>query len=35
MADEVKKSVGYSDTPIIPGSCWHVHDGDRPQPRVV
>jgi len=35
MADAVKKSLGYSDTPIIPGSCWHVHDGDRPQPRVV
>ena len=35
MAEEIKKSVGYSDTPIIPGSCWHVHDGSRPQPRVV
>ena len=31
MAD----SVGYSDTPIIPGGNWHVHDADRPQPRVV
>ena len=27
--------LGYSDTPIIPGSNWHVHDGDRPQPRIV
>lgn len=27
--------LGYSDTPIIPGTHWHVHDGDRPQPRVV
>lgn len=29
------KSLGYSDTPIIPGTKWHVHDGDRPQPRIV
>lgn len=27
--------TGYQDTPLIPGSQWHVHDGDRPQPRVV
>jgi hypothetical protein len=27
--------LGYSDTPIIPGTHWHVHDGDRPQPRIV
>lgn len=30
-----KKSIGYSDTPIIPNQKWHVHDGDRPQPRIV
>ena len=35
MAAEQKKSIGYSDTPIIPGTQYHVHDGDRPQPRVV
>lgn len=29
------KSLGYKDTPLIPGTQWHVHDGDRPQPRVV
>lgn len=29
------KSLGYKDTPIIPGTQWHVHDGDRPQPRIV
>ena len=28
-------SLGYQDTPIIPGSTWHVHDGERPQPRIV
>jgi len=27
--------LGYSDTPLIPGTNWHVHDGDRPQPRIV
>lgn len=27
--------VGYKDTPLIPGTQWHVHDSDRPQPRVV
>ena len=31
MAD----SIGYSDTPLIPDSKWHVHDGERPQPQVV
>ena len=34
--DESKpRKIGYSDTPIIPGQKWHVHDGDRPQPRKV
>jgi len=27
--------LGYKDTPMIPGTTWHVHDGDRPQPRIV
>jgi hypothetical protein len=27
--------LGYQDTPLIPGTDWHVHDGERPQPRVV
>ena len=27
--------LGYQDTPIIPGTEWHVHDGLRPQPTVV
>jgi hypothetical protein len=26
---------GFRDTPIIPGTKWHLHDPDRPQPRVV
>ncbi len=29
------KPIGYQDTPIIPGTKWHVHDGQRPQPPVV
>jgi hypothetical protein len=27
--------IGYDDTPMIPGQKWRVHDGTRPQPRVV
>ena len=26
---------GYKDTPLVPGTEWHVHDPDRPQPPVV
>src|SRR5436190_21239141 len=28
-------AVGYTDTPMLPGGRWHVHDPDRPQPKVV
>ena len=27
--------LGYTDTPIIPGTKWHVHDSGRPQPTVI
>jgi len=27
--------TGYQDTPLVPGTQWHVHDGLRPQPRIV
>ena len=27
--------LGYTDTPLIPGTKWHVHDPDRPAPPVV
>ncbi|MGV3774751.1 MAG: 3-keto-disaccharide hydrolase [Verrucomicrobiales bacterium] len=27
--------LGYTNTPLIPGTKWHVHDGDRPQPPIV
>lgn len=30
-----KPKIGYSDTPFIPGQKWRVHDGTRPQPKVV
>jgi hypothetical protein len=30
-----KHPLGYQDTPLIPGTNWHVHDGERPQPRIV
>jgi len=30
-----KKNLGYDDTPVIPGWTWKVHDGQRPQPRIV
>ncbi len=32
-ADQSK--VGYTDTPLLPGQKWRVHDAERPQPRVV
>lgn len=27
--------LGYDDTPLQPNGRWHIHDGARPQPRVV
>ena len=27
--------TGYTDTPIIPGTHWRVHDAARPRPLVV
>lgn len=27
--------TGYTDTPMIPGTHWRVHDAARPRPRVV
>jgi hypothetical protein len=27
--------LGFTDTPILPNLPWHVHDPDRPHPRVV
>ncbi|MCX7013337.1 MAG: DUF1080 domain-containing protein [Candidatus Sumerlaeota bacterium] len=30
-----KPELGFSDTPMLPGQKWHVHDVARPQPPVV
>jgi hypothetical protein len=27
--------VGYDDTPMQPNGKWHIHDGKRPQPKMV
>lgn len=29
------EGVGYTDTPLLPGGKWMVHDKNRPVPRVV
>jgi hypothetical protein len=28
-------AIGYTDSPLIPGTPWRVHDINRPRPRVV
>jgi hypothetical protein len=30
-----QQNLGHSDTPMIPGTQWHIHDGNRPQPPIV
>ena len=35
LAAQEGDGLGYKSTPQIPGTPWLVHDGDRPQPRVV
>ena len=27
--------IGFTDTPMLPDQPWHVHDINRPHPRVV
>jgi hypothetical protein len=29
------EKLGYQDTPMLPDGKWHVHDGERPQPKVI
>ena len=34
--DTVSNGVsGHTDTPMLPGGKWHVHDPNRPQPAIV
>jgi len=35
MAEQKKAPVGYDDTPVLQNSTYRVHDGSRPQPRIV
>jgi hypothetical protein len=34
-AGQLGAAEGYTDTPLVPGQKWHVHDSTRPQPVVV
>jgi 3-keto-disaccharide hydrolase len=33
--EQEQKNPGYTDTPMLPGMPWHVHDPARPHPPVV
>jgi hypothetical protein len=35
VAPPQEHPLGYTDTPMLPGGKWHVHDPDRPRPPVV
>jgi len=37
MPAQQKKNadLGFTDTPMLPNMKWHVHDPDRPHPKVV
>ena len=30
-----RPKVGYTDTPMQPYGKWHIHDGNRPQPKII
>ena len=34
-SNQGKVPDGFKDTPLVPGTKWHQHDPDRPQPPVV
>jgi hypothetical protein len=34
-AQPKKGDLGFTDTPMLPGQKWHVHDPARPHPHVV
>jgi hypothetical protein len=35
LAAQPPGQIGYDDTPMQPNGRWHIHDGKRPQPRIV
>jgi hypothetical protein len=35
VVGQVQPKVGFTDTPMLPGGQWHVHDGSRPLPKAV
>src|SRR5436309_6038576 len=35
LTARAQQHLGYQDTPMLPGGKWHVHDGTRPQPKVI
>jgi hypothetical protein len=35
LTGAAQKNLGYDDTPMQPNGRWHIHDGARPQPKVV
>jgi hypothetical protein len=35
LAQQKKAGPGYTDTAILPGQRWHVHDPNRPHPNPV
>src|SRR5277367_1172282 len=35
FAQEANHDLGYTDTPMLPGLPFHVHDPARPRPPVV
>ena len=34
-ASRIMAAEGYTDTPMQPDGKWHVHDPNRPKPRVI
>lgn len=34
-ANRPNNDLGYTDTPMLPGLPWHVHDPARPHPAVI
>lgn len=33
--EPTNKIDGYTNTPMVPGTQWHIHDPNRPQPKWV